>query len=242
MIKAVFLDIDDTLLSFQEYTRQAMREGFAKFGIGTYTEDMFPLFHQYNGELWRAIERGELTYERLLKIRWNYIFERLGLSGDGEAFEDYFKGELFHNAIVIPGAMELLEYLRGKVLVCAASNGPDGQQQNRLKISGMMPYFDALFISEEIGVSKPSPAYFDECFRRLSALAGETILPEETLILGDSMTSDIGGGAAYGLKTCLYRPEYEGEPLDPKPDYIITDLREMREILPELLKLGKESL
>ncbi len=241
MIKAVFIDIDDTLLSFQEYTRQAMREGFPKFGIGTYTEDMFPLFHRYNGDLWRALERGELTYERLLKIRWNYIFEHLGLHGDGEAFEDYFKGELFHNAIVIPGAMELLEYLRGKVLICAASNGPNGQQQNRLKISGMMPYFDALFISEEMGCSKPSTAYFDECFRRLRALTGEEIRPDEVLMLGDSMTSDIGG-AAYGLKTCLYRPEYGGEPLDPKPDYIITDLLEMKEILPELLKPGKESL
>ena len=56
--------------------------------------------------------------------------------------------------------MELLKYLHGKYILCVASNGPYMQQVNRLKISGMLPYFSDLFISEEIGSSKPSEKFF----------------------------------------------------------------------------------
>ena len=38
MIKVVFLDVDDTLLSFSEYVKQAMRDGFKKYGLKPYTE------------------------------------------------------------------------------------------------------------------------------------------------------------------------------------------------------------
>ena len=231
MIKAVFIDVDDTLLDFTAYTKESMRKGFPAFGIGEYREEYYPIFHQRNGDLWRALERGELNLERLQQIRWNYVWEGMGLSGDGEAFEDYFKGELFSSAILIPGALELLESLRGRVLLCAASNGPGAQQRNRLRIAGMDRYFDALFISEELGAQKPSPAFFDASFDRLRLLAGEEILPEETLMVGDSMSSDIGGGAAYGMKTCLYRPGYAGEDLTPKPDAIIADLREIANLI-----------
>ena len=33
MIKAVFIDIDNTLLSFTGYVKQAMREGFAELSL-----------------------------------------------------------------------------------------------------------------------------------------------------------------------------------------------------------------
>lgn len=58
---------------------------------------------------------------------------------------------MFESAIPEIGAKELVEYLHSKYILCVASNGPYMQQVNRLKISGMLPYFSDLFISEEIG-------------------------------------------------------------------------------------------
>ena len=52
MIKAVLLDIDNTLLSFDEYVKVAMQTGFAKFGIGPYEESMYPIFRRINLGLW----------------------------------------------------------------------------------------------------------------------------------------------------------------------------------------------
>ena len=151
MLKVIMFDIDNTLLSFDEYVKESMKKGFEKFEIGIYEDSMFDIFSQVNTGLWHAIENGEMNFEELKKKRWNMIFERLGISADGEAFEKYFRDCLFESAIPIDGAVELLDYLYGKYTLCVASNGPHLQQVNRLKTGGMLPYFSDLFVSEEIG-------------------------------------------------------------------------------------------
>ena len=99
MLKVILFDIDNTILSFDEYVKESMKNGFRKFEIGIYEDDMFNIFNQVNTGLWHAIEKGELDFEGLKKIRWNMIFERLGISADGEAFEKYFRECLFESAI-----------------------------------------------------------------------------------------------------------------------------------------------
>ena len=226
MIKAVFIDIDNTILSFSEYVKQAMREGFVKFGIGKYDDSMFSVFERINTGLWQEIERGELTYDELLKIRWNRIFEAITLSFDGEVFEKYFKECLYDSAIPEEHATEVLNYLSDKYVLAAASNGPYQQQVNRLKTAGMDQYFDYLFISEAIGYSKPSKEFFDYCFNELDG-----IKPSECVIIGDSISSDISGGKAYGLNTCLYMRKPVSEEDKKLCDYIVLSLDEIYGIL-----------
>ena len=69
--------------------------------------------------------------------------------------------------------------------------------------------------------------FFDGCFAQLPG-----VLPEETMIIGDSLTADIAGGKAYGLKTCWFNKNKQQTKLksDGKPDYIIMDLSEIKEI------------
>ncbi len=204
-IKAVFLDIDNTLLSFDEYLRQTMSQGFAHFGLKPYEPYMFDVFNRENDALWRQIEQGTLTFSELIQVRWNRVFHALGIDFDGPTFEQYFRAALNESAIPEPGAPELLRALHGKYLLCAASNGPYTQQVHRLDIAGMLPYFDALYISERIGASKPSRAFFEAAFASLNHDRQAPIQPNETLMLGDSLTSDMAGGTQYGMKTCYYR-------------------------------------
>ena len=234
MIKAVFIDIDNTLLSFTGYVKQAMREGFAELSLAEYDESMYQTFKGINDGLWEKIERGELTLEGLKKIRWNMVFEALGIDYDGVEFEKYFRAKLFSSAIHEPNAMELLEYLAPRYTLCAASNGPYEQQVNRLKVGGMLEFFSHLFISSEIGAQKPSKEFFATAFARLRE-SGFDIRPEEAIIIGDSMTSDMAGGTAYGMKTCLYRPNPDvsgGKAASCEGvDFVITDLAEIKGIL-----------
>lgn len=231
MIKVIFVDIDDTLLSFSGYVKSAMRDGFARFGIAEYKEEMFPVFEEINGHLWRQIERGEITFDELQEIRWNRIFAALGLDFDGVLFEKYFRDYLFDSAIPIDGAMDMLEYLYPKYTLCAASNGPYGQQINRLKVAGMYKYFLDCFISEKAGAQKPTAAFFDYCFGRLRHHGVEGLKPSEVMIIGDSLTSDMAGGAAYGMKTCLLAAEPLPEADMAGIDHVIRDLRQVSEIL-----------
>lgn len=231
MIKVVLFDIDNTLLSFDEYVKQSMKNGFEKFEICTYKEEMFSVFNQINSGLWQAIENGELVFEELQQKRWNMIFESLGISADGVAFEKYFREGLFENAIPEKGAMELLKYLYGKYTLCVASNGPYLQQKNRLKISGMLPYFSDIFISEEIGSSKPSEKFFNICMDRLNAKTEQTVKPDEVMIIGDSLSSDMIGGIQFGMQTCFYNPKTKPVPQGLKINYNVASLKEIESIL-----------
>lgn len=230
MIKAVLIDIDNTLLDFDAYVQQAMRDGFKAFGLVEYEDSMYQMFLQINTEMWQKIEQGVITYDELLKTRWNRIFEVLNVSFDGCLFEDYFKDALFESAIPIDGALNVLNLLKERYVLCAASNGPYEQQVNRLKKSGMLPFFSKLFISEKIGFSKPSKEFFSYCLNEINAERQETqkILPSEVIMIGDSLTSDMAGGIEMGFKTCFFDKYSIGNSNGLPVDYTVDKLEDIR--------------
>ena len=231
MYKAVFLDIDNTLLDFDEYVRDSMRSGFEKFGLKPYEPWMFDIFKKENNKLWRKIEQGLIDFPGLQKVRWNIIFSELGIDFDGITFETFFREYLFESAVPIEGAYELLEYLKGKCLLCAASNGPASQQKNRLKNAFMYEYFDHIFVSEEIGETKPDAGFYSGCFDIINKglREDEKIVPGDCLIIGDSVSADITGGKNFGMSTCLFdRERVHGDVAD--ADYHVYSLREAAQI------------
>ena len=127
--------------------------------------------------------------------------------------------------------MDMLEYLYPKYILCAASNGPYDQQINRLKIAGMHSFFKDCFISEKAGAQKPTAAFFDYCFGRLHHHGFEGLQPSEVMIIGDSLSSDMAGGMSYGMKTCLFSNTDVPEMALNGIDYIVKDLKAVREIL-----------
>ena len=231
MIKAVLIDVDDTLLSFSGYVKRTMKEGFEHFGLAEYDDSMYLVFQKINTVLWHQIEQGTLTFEELLKIRWNRIFRELNIDFDGEVFEKYFREKLYDSAILEPGAIDLLEYLSKKYILCAASNGPFNQQVNRLKVGKLYPYFHDLFISEKVGAQKPSKEFFDHCIRCIQEKSETDILPEEIMMIGDSATADIVGGKQYGLKTCFYTGNKESAQTIAEADHTVHSLLEIKQIL-----------
>lgn len=231
MIKVVLLDIDNTLLSFSGYVKDAMKNGFSLFGLKPYTEDMFPVFERVNNALWRQLEQGAMTFEELMECRWNRIFDALGIEFDGTVFEEYFRKELFTSAVPEEGAMDLLEYLSRKYTLCVASNGPYEQQMNRLRLGNMSGYFTHCFISSQIGAQKPGRQFFERCFKVLQESGFPDLSPEEVIIIGDSVSSDIAGGLAYGMRTCLYRKGRTSEDEYSGADHLVDSLAEIKAIL-----------
>ena len=229
-MKAVFIDIDNTLLSFSEYVKHTMQTGFEHFGLLRYEPYMYDVFTEENNKLWRRIEQGTLVFSELENVRWNIIFARLGINFDGAVFEKYFRCALYDSAIPMPYGDEMLRYLSSKYTLCAASNGPYEQQVHRLEISGMKRFFDYIFISEKLGASKPSEEFFRQAFAELNSGREEAIMPTDTIIIGDSLTSDIEGGRSYGMKTCFYNiGDVESDNIE--VDYVIKELNEIEGIL-----------
>lgn len=222
MIKAIFLDIDDTILDFNACARQSMLNAFNDFG-GGFEEYMFPVFLSINDSLWAKIEKEELTREQLHEVRWNTVFAALGVKLDGVEFEKRFIYHLNRIAVPIDGAEDLLEYLSGKYLLYGASNGPQAQQERRLEAAGMLKYFQRVFTSAGVGHSKPGKDFFAACFAQTG------LEPCECVMLGDSIRADISGGKACGMTTVWFDASGAGE--DSSADYRVSALGEIKGIL-----------
>jgi len=231
MIKVVFMDIDDTIFDFSAFVKKAMKDGFEKYGLLPYSDEFFLLYNKVNSKLWRSTEQKKLSVQELNRICWNMFFKEIGISFDSRLFEDFFCKELHRSAIFEPNALELIKYLNGKYTMCVASNAPYDQQMNRLKVGGIDSFFSHAFISSTIGAKKPDKAFFDYCFRELRKAGCENLIAEETIIIGDSINSDIDGGRNYGMKTCLYTRGQKGDSVYEKADYIVSDLLDIMKIL-----------
>lgn len=225
MIKAVFIDIDNTLLDFNACAKTAIRLLFDEYNR-EFTEEVFDVFLRINDRLWLEIEKGTLTKDELHRIRWQLIFDELGISICGEEFEKGFIKTLITCAEPVDGARDILKYLSSKYPVFAVSNSGHNQQMARLEKAGMAQFVQKVFLSETIGFSKPRKEFFDGCFSELSGLS-----PENVIIIGDSLSADIAGGAGYGLKTCWFNFLGEKLPESITPDYIVTRLSDIKNIL-----------
>ena len=225
MKETVFLDIDNTLLDFHAGAQASLVPAFASAGLA-FLPSYIPVFHEVNDALWHRIEDGTLTREELYAVRFWRLFEALGLSGDGDIAEATFRAALAESAEPVEGAHALLRYLYPRYVICAASNSLHRQQVKRLTRAGMLPYFTHLFTSEMLGIAKPDAGFFEAAFARLGNP------PKENCILvGDSLTADIRGGEAFGIRTCWYNPKGQAAPPDPKPTYTVRTLAKIREIL-----------
>ena len=232
-MKAIFIDVDNTLLDFDEYVRQTLENGFREFDIIKYEPYMYDIFSSINDELWHKIETKELDFETLKKIRFNLIFDKLSVKYDGIAFEKYFREQLNESVIEIDGALELLKELSSDYILCAASNGPHMQQVHRLTKAGMANYFSYIFVSERLGASKPSKQFYDAAFKELNNNRNNPIIPSECLAIGDSITSDIAGGCNYGMKTCYYN--HRSKPVnDSRIDLYANNLLDIPKLITQL--------
>ncbi len=223
MFKVVLIDIDDTVLDFQKCAEWAIKIAMGERGV-QYVPKMFDVFKEENDRLWKKLEHGDITQDELLDIRFNIIFEKLGLSLDGREFESRFIALLHESTEEVPGAREILSYLHGRnYRIYAVSNAMQFQQENRLKKSGLAVYFSGIYTSELLGASKPSCEFFDAFFERVPGIS-----KNEVLLIGDSIRADITGGNNYGLATCWFNSGGKKLSDGSLADYTVTDLSEIK--------------
>lgn len=226
MIKYVLLDLDNTLIDFTKCARHAIEEGFSKYGL-PYRDETFPIFLRENCKIWRRHESGEVPKDYISKNRWNIIFSYLGISFDGEVFERFFEGRIGETAYPVDEAQELLEYLYGKYEIFIVSNGFRAVQHNRIKIIDFGRFFSGVIVSEDTGAAKPSKKFFDYCFENIDGIS-----KDNCILIGDSLSADISGGNAYGLKTVWFDLFSQDEPTEAsQPTYRVHALREIKDIL-----------
>ncbi len=223
--KKLLLDVDGTLLDFDASAAKAIEILFERKNYA-YSPEVFSLYTEINQSLWERYERGELSRERVLVDRFTMLFSKLGIEQDGQAFETDFREELENNPVWMKGSEEILQYLQPKYDMYIVTNGVASTQRKRLAATGLNKYVKEVFISELIGAQKPQKAFFDYCLSRIGPCS-----PEEILLIGDSLSADILGANAAGIKSCWFNPGGKPSPISPRPDFEIRSLEELRSLL-----------
>jgi putative hydrolase of the HAD superfamily len=125
---------------------------------------------------------------------------------------------------LVPGATKLLEYLRPKYNMYILSNGFKELQSRKMQTAGIDKYFDALILSEDIGVNKPDSRLYAHAMERTASN------PQESLMIGDMFDTDIVGAANFGIDSIYYNPKGKtGHPF--APTYEVRHLLEIKDIL-----------
>ena len=163
--KNIFIDLDDTIYDFAAASRESFEEVYTMLGYERFFNSFnhfLSLYEPHNLELWALYGEGKITKAQLNSDRYSYPLRMVGI--DDQELADTFCREVLSRIPtknkVIPGAIELLEYLYPKYDLYILSNGFKELQEHKMETAGLRKYFKRIVLSEDIGINKPHPELF----------------------------------------------------------------------------------
>ncbi|WP_010630861.1 YjjG family noncanonical pyrimidine nucleotidase [Sporolactobacillus vineae] len=223
--KTLLFDVDNTLLDFDAAEDAALHRLFQEQGV-VLTPEIKADYQIMNQQLWKSYEDGKIDRTQAVNSRFSLLFKTYGKDVDGVLLESRYRRYLDQGHQLIQGAAELIAGLKDHYDLYIVTNGVLETQNRRLHDSGLYPMFKGVFVSGATGFQKPMKAYFDYVFARIPGFA-----PEQGLIIGDSLHSDIKGGLTAGLDTCWFNPKRQMNESGLVPTYQIEKLSQLNALL-----------
>ena len=227
--RTILWDLDQTLLDFDRSMDYAIRAVFEQYDLYI-DEKIAARYEVINRDHWNRLERGEITKEEVKVGRFRTLLEELGIRHiKPEEIAASYQEALGSVYYYIDGAVEVVTRLRELGYhQYVVTNGVNTTQNSKMKLSGFDKLTDGVFVSELMGYPKPMKGYFDACF---------ALLPEGTreqsILVGDSLTSDMQGANNAGIAACWFNPQGKDKDIAVRIDYEIRHLKELLEILEE---------
>ena len=158
--KWLLFDADDTLLDFKLGEKRAITATFESVGLPT-DDEVIETYSRINDNLWKMLERGEVTKDRLKVLRFEQFCEHYGFDLDGAMLADAYVGNLMKQTVLLDGAHDVCRTLYGKYKMYIITNGIEAVQKARFGGCAIKEYFEKCYISDAIGVAKPKKGFFD---------------------------------------------------------------------------------
>ena len=202
--KAIFIDIDDTLLDYVPCCREAYEAAMPEH------PELFDVFFAISGRLFSEAKHGLHTIAEVMDLYPQEFVSRMNeLTAAGlteaelqqrtDSFKHAFRAAWGETHTLVEGSKETLEALRRKgYRLFAASNSFGHLQRSRLEKAGILNYFEDTYISMDIGYDKPDVRFYEEALRRCGLQAHEVVM------IGDSMTTDVLGAQAAGIDAIFF--------------------------------------
>jgi putative hydrolase of the HAD superfamily len=228
MYKHVFIDLDDTLWDFHANAKLSLQEVYENRNLNRYFEDFehfFIIYAKRNLELWEMYGKGEISKEFLMVERFRHPLALMGVDNDELAIQigDEFLDILPTKTMLVPYAIELLDYLFPKYSLTIISNGFVEVQYKKLRSSNIEHYFSHIVLSEAAGALKPDKRIFEYALELNNAIASETVM------IGDSYTADIVGARNAGIDQVFLTQQHDSKQIN--ATYLVKSLDELIRIL-----------
>ena len=190
-LRAVLLDLDDTLYDHSYPSRKAIEETIRlSTALNTAGADSVEVQHRYWLELLHVeVAKGARTLDDARRERWWRILQHFG--GDtsqANRLADAQRENYLRHERAVPGSIEAIAGLRAAGYVLAiVSNNTRSEQLGKLERLGMIDAFSEIVVSADHGINKPDARLFHVALDRLGVSVAEAVH------VGDSWSADVEG-------------------------------------------------
>ncbi|HRX15794.1 MAG TPA: HAD-IA family hydrolase [Spirochaetota bacterium] len=228
----ILFDVDNTLLDFDRSESNAFINTMKEYEVNC-DEDLITKFKEICAKEWDRLNLGKsddiIIQKNYHKLYYKYSinrFERIkntGISISAADMSELYLQKLSTEINYMPCALDICEALSKDIKLVIATNGIVDVQKKRL--NDMNKYFFKQYISEEIGCIKPSTVFFKTITEDLK------VKPDDCLMVGDSLVSDIGGANRVSMDSCWYNPKRKFNNSKEIPTYEISSLLDIMQIV-----------
>lgn len=222
---ALLFDLDKTLFDTELNAKVALTKLPVDFEFA-FTDQQINYWHQLNNQMWEDLENKQITTEELINNRFRLYFAHYGITTNNELYAEPFETLFAKEHALMPHAQEVLQQLQYNHRLFVVSNGSRFKQFQQLAGSQLTPYFEKIFLSEDIGYSKPDPLFFNAVKQALPEVD-----PTQMLVIGDSLTADIRGANLSHLDSIWLNAEHQSNHSTYHPTYEVTDLPQITRLL-----------
>ncbi len=222
--RLILFDADGTLFDYEKAEDTALEAALTDKAYRR--EEHRDIYRVINQELWELFEKGEIQASELRVERFRRFLRVTGIPGDPVSISRQYLKYLAEGAYLYQGVEILLQELKRRYKIGLVTNGLKEVQRSRFAKTPIPQYMSCIIVSDEVGVQKPDPSIFLMALKE----AGETD-PKATLVVGDSLTSDIQGGWNAGMDTCWFNQEGKKNTSSIVPTYEIRELKELLDYL-----------
>ena len=206
MYTTIFFDLDHTLWDYDTNSAETLNDLYHHFDLqkrGIESPQKFvDGFIRVNTHLWDQYDRGVIHRDVIRYERFHRVLQPLGvvdydmslqLSNDYVALSPKKKK-------LLPHAQKTLDHLSEKYEMIIITNGFDEVQFTKLESSGIRHYFKDVVTSERAGYKKPAVEIFN------FALQNNNCTQQETIMIGDNLSTDIAGARNAEIDTIYFNP------------------------------------
>jgi putative hydrolase of the HAD superfamily len=230
--RLILFDLDNTLLHLTDYWEESMKEAFKQMAVTSSLEiNTLYSYFKAQDELYCSLyDEGIISLWEFRRDRFIKTMEHFNIivnNEDAVQFHELFTS--LTNQFIKPNdkVNRILALLSEQYLIGVVTNGTPDFQRNKIKQMGIGAYFkdEHLFISEEVGYSKPAKEIYQMAMNHFQVTA------DEVIFVGDSLRNDVIAPMKYGMRAIWVNNHTESLPEGVAPYAIITAIEQLEPIL-----------